>query len=348
MRFLIQVLGCVLVSIGSTFGADTTWAGPNSHGTLVLARVETIDYTGDLGDYCDMVQASTCEELVSGTPSDGSGDGPLALSVLAAFPSSANPRLMGTTFGLTYTPGAGFGAIAAFGGCGAFELADPTWPNPDTGTAVTWATAETGTLIDVYWLAVYAYTSVYGTGSLELRTHPVQGGNFADDSTPADVDPIAAFGTFGFGIDGGVVPCPISEPVACCFDDYSCVLLFIGDCVAAGGAPQPEISCDPIPCTIVEGRGACCFGAVCEASSATLCAAAGGDYLGDSSECEPNPCPFVGACCSADGQCQPLTEPACLLVGGAYLGAEVSCFPDPCTSTPTHGTTWGTIKDRFR
>ena len=61
----------------------------------------------------------------------------------------------------------------------------------------------TAQLNEVYWFAAYAY---YGPEYMELRAHPTQGGNFADDGTPPGLEPIAEYGVLGLGGATGANP----------------------------------------------------------------------------------------------------------------------------------------------
>lgn len=87
----------------------------------------------------------------------------------------------------------------------------------------------------------------YDGASLDLGLHPAHGGQFADDAIPSVVDDIAGFGSFGFGSNPGFNVCPVP------------------------GGP----------------RGACCFDdGSCAITTEADCAAAGGVYKGDGSDCD--------------------------------------------------------------
>ena len=278
--------------------AGAAVAGPNAGGTLIVAESVGTAYTSDVPDYCGSSTTSACE---SASVNYNGADGTLVLNIIAAFAPSASPRLAGVTFGIAYDNA--LYAPAAFAHCGDFELPDGTWPADGSGTAVTWGAAQTGTLTEVYWTAHYAYAS-YGPGTLSAIANPVQGGNFADDDVPANVDPIAGYGAFGFFATTGLVACPIDEaPVACCFVDGSCTLEFPDDCLAAGGNVDGSASCNPNPC----------------------------------------PPPAIGACCIGD-ICVVLPAGECDNQGGTFQGDGTTCDPDPCVPVPTFETTWGAIK----
>jgi hypothetical protein len=276
-------------------------AGPNAGGTLVLALSEGTVYTTDVPSYCGSTTASSCDDVVatSNVTDDNS-----VLNVLAAFPPPGG-RLAGITWGILYDEANVF--LNAFGSCGDFEIADPDWPADGSGTAVTWGTAETGQLIEVYWFAGYGYAGF----SLALAPHPTQGGNFADDSIPAESDPIAGFGRFGWGIPGST-PCPSTQPQteACCFPDGHCQDLLPQDCIAQGGIPQGQgTACAGIQCPPPPPQGACCVDGVCIITTRTGCDAQGGVYQGDGTDCGP---------------------------------------PDPCQPTPVKDSTWGSLKSNYR
>ncbi|MFH0983457.1 MAG: hypothetical protein V2A79_18215 [Planctomycetota bacterium] len=75
--------------------------------------------------------------------------------------------------------------------------------------------------------------------------------------------------------------------------------------------------------------GACCdpLTGNCTRTAATGCA---GNYLGDGTDCTPNPCPPppTGACCDpATGACTVTTQLGC---AGEYQGDGTDCDPNPC------------------
>ena len=80
--------------------------------------------------------------------------------------------------------------------------------------------------------------------------------------------------------------------------------------------------------------GACCFDTgACDLMTADECASGGGDFLGEGTECDPNPCVQPvreGACCFLDGTCGILAEADCSSAGGTYQGDDTVCDPNPC------------------
>jgi hypothetical protein len=98
-------------------------------------------------------------------------------------------------------------------------------------------------------------------------------------------------------------------------------------CLAFGtvrwGSPGSNTcpDCGPI-------MGACCFpDGHCEFLDQSACP---GQYMGDGTTCDPNPCEQVEACCLADGSCVMVTPNVCLDEGGVPQGSGTECYPDPC------------------
>ena len=175
-------------------------AGVNVGGTLILHANPSLVFTGGGPGYCDMSDVEACSLAVATIPADGSTH---VIHVFAAFSDSVSERLSGITFGVEYD--SDDLDVVEYGSCGDFEIASPTWPEPGSGTAITWDAPQSGSLIEAYWIAAYIAPSVHG--ALELIGHPTQGANFADDSIPSQVDSISSFGTLGYG-EPGEAACP--------------------------------------------------------------------------------------------------------------------------------------------
>jgi hypothetical protein len=223
---------------------ETAYGAANEGGTLIVALSEGTYFTIEDPDYCDNVTATSCETAVTNAPSVEDGGPTPIINVLAAFPPPGG-RLSGIVWGVDYDPDRTF--IVSWEACGDFELANSDWPAPFSGTAVTWFNPQTDPLVSVYWFAAYGYDGQ----SFNLGPHPSQGGQFADDSVPAEVDDIAGFGSFGFGSNPGFNVCPVAgDPEgACCFDGGSCAITTEADCETAGGVYQgADTVCDPNPC----------------------------------------------------------------------------------------------------
>jgi hypothetical protein len=88
----------------------------------------------------------------------------------------------------------------------------------------------------------------------------------------------------------------------------------------------------PVPASMIVRIGACCFAnGSCEDLIEDDCEAQGGDYQGDGSDCDPNPCAQpTGRCCFSDGSCQVLGEVECVDLSGDYQGDGSDCDPNPC------------------
>ncbi|HJO16555.1 MAG TPA: hypothetical protein QF800_06665, partial [Phycisphaerales bacterium] len=104
----------------------------------------------------------------------------------------------------------------------------------------------------------------------------------------------------------------------------------IGGWLAATGSGMLTIEADlGKPAT-----GACCVDNICEPNTTpAYCTAAGGDYLGDGTNCSGDPCGSnaTGACCTNDGaECSVTSPEVCGAAGGSYLGDGTDCSGDPC------------------
>ncbi len=85
--------------------------------------------------------------------------------------------------------------------------------------------------------------------------------------------------------------------------------------------------------TAAPGSGACCFAdGSCSDGSQSGCAAAGGKYLGDETDCTTANCPPpTGACCDPDGTCvEAVVEEECVANGADYQGHGTLCADVEC------------------
>ncbi|MCC7144014.1 MAG: hypothetical protein IT349_18110 [Candidatus Eisenbacteria bacterium] len=257
-------------------------AGPNAGGTLVLHANTAIVYTPDTTNYCGQGGLTVCDAAVSSV----TGADPVVFFAVAAFPAASSPRLAGLTFGVAYDAAV---TLAAYGSCGDFELTTGAWPNSGEGTAITWNTAQTSHLTEAYWFAGYNYYSP-APANFGLTAHPTQGGKFADDAVPANLDDISDYGRLGFDNQGSA-PCPtvVTPTGACCLPNFGpCVVVRADECAQAGGVYQGDGSdCDPNPCPPPPATGACCIGTDCTITTAEGC---NGEYQGNDTNCDPNPC----------------------------------------------------------
>lgn len=311
---------------------DHASAGPNAGGTLIVHGDAGVVYTNDIDDYTG---ASPLPGGCSTAETNYPADEHFVWWVKAVFPESTSPRLLGVTFGVDYDAAAI--VLEGYGASGDFELADPNWPEPQSGTAVTFQNTQTAWLVDLYWFAGYNYSG-YGTDvSFDLAPNPSQGAYFADDDVPSTLDPIEELGSLGFGANPGYLPCPTEFPTtgACCFPDLFCSMLTEDECNAEGGTYQGNnVPCDPNPCEGDPPTGACCSdGGSCSFQTQEDCEDASSHYLGDGAPCSPDPCPKPGACCFGE-DCVFMGQFDCEDEGGVPQGSESSCDPNPC-SAPT-------------
>ncbi len=58
--------------------------------------------------------------------------------------------------------------------------------------------------------------------------------------------------------------------------------------------------------------------------------------------------PVTGACCLADDSCVVAEPQDCASQGGSYLGDGTDCEPNPCIPTASQKTTWGKIRAGYR
>ncbi|MFN8548018.1 MAG: hypothetical protein U0527_08665 [Candidatus Eisenbacteria bacterium] len=316
---------CALVTVASIAAA-----GPNTGGTLILHANPAAIYTVDDNIYCDATNLSNCDQAIVSVDAHRT----YIYFAIAAFPIANAPRLLGVTFGVTYGNAIAFDNLGA---CGNFELAMSGWPSSGTGTAVTWTSPQTATLTPVYWFAGYNYYWPQ-PASLSLAPHPMQGGNFADDSVPAVLDPILDYGVLGFN-QPGYLPCPGAVPTdgACCSILGSCTVTTGSDCAQQGGTFfGGGTDCSPNPCP-TPTTGACCFGAaLCVRETSAECSDQGGSYHGDGTDCSPNPCPTnPGACCLGGASCTVTSLELCTFNGGTFVGPNTDCTPNPCPDAPT-------------
>ncbi|MDM7916197.1 MAG: right-handed parallel beta-helix repeat-containing protein [Candidatus Eisenbacteria bacterium] len=120
-----------------------------------------------------------------------------------------------------------------------------------------------------------------------------------------------------------------ADPLFCNRPDGNYQLFVGSPCSALNSPCQDLVGALDVGCG--GPFGACCLtDGDCVYTSPDGCGDLGGEYMGESAPCEPNPCPGAGACCFPDGFCSLLTEAACIDSGGTLLGVEVPCAPHPC------------------
>lgn len=93
----------------------------------------------------------------------------------------------------------------------------------------------------------------------------------------------------------GDYPCGGPPVGQCCIDDGlsgQCMMLTEADCDAEGGTWDGMGTCDGCPC-LLPPKGACCFTDSCgDDYTEQDCLDAGGEYAGDFSTCDSDPCQF--------------------------------------------------------
>lgn len=202
-RFGLLALGVSMCLAATT---SSSRAGVNAEGVLLLHAATALDYTTDSSDYCGQSGLTACEDAVTSVPADPNET--TLFFVIASFPGWATPSVKAATFGVSYTPSDL--VLVAHGMCGNFELPSEGWPAPGTGTALTWEQASHASLVEVYWFAGYAASSIPTV--FELTDHPNQEASFADDSAVPQVDPVAELGQLGFGMPGLQPNCDRADP----------------------------------------------------------------------------------------------------------------------------------------
>jgi hypothetical protein len=80
-----------------------------------------------------------------------------------------------------------------------------------------------------------------------------------------------------------------------------------------------------------------------------ICYQMGGVLFIPHYECDPNPCPQLGACCFGCEECAYLLQEECMELPDWYQWIEgTPCDPNPCPPVATEPTTWGSIKADYR
>jgi hypothetical protein len=134
--------------------------------------------------------------------------------VYAAFPSGSSPRVTVVSFGCQFdADSVGILWSAAPPGSTALRYEPEAgnnvfWPYPGTGELLGFASPLTGTLNEIYCFAGYGPQGE----SFFVVANPdsVQGGVFADDGSPSELDPIEEYGALGFG-RAGTLACPVFD-----------------------------------------------------------------------------------------------------------------------------------------
>ena len=200
LRSLPHAFAAVAAAGFLVFCAGTAAAGPTEGGTLILHANPDLVYSPSL-EYCGSSGIESCAEALTRVPADP--DAYTVFFALAAFPSASSPSLTGVTFGVQYD--AQELLVADTGSCGEFEIHTDDWPQPGSGTAMTWFTPQRQHLVELQWFSAYVLSDAAST-TFDLSEHPTQGGLFGSDGH-GHLDEIADYGRLGFGADG-YLPCP--------------------------------------------------------------------------------------------------------------------------------------------
>lgn len=224
-------LGCLSIAFVCSVGlTERALSGANEGGVLLLHTDNDLVYTGDISDYSGMSgnpcnvsltcprpdDTCVCEFMNSEltvTSTKPLGEAAAVVWILAAFPPSGDedeipdpvcPDVKAVQFGFPEYDTDNI-LISDWGNIGDLEIptSSPAWPQPFSGNAITFTNAQTRKVVEVYWLAIYAYYQ----DTLTLGINPPQGrASFGDSSIPAEQDDVVAFGTIGFGGETGTAP----------------------------------------------------------------------------------------------------------------------------------------------
>ena len=134
--------------------------------------------------------------------------------VYAAFPSNSQPRLKSVSWGVNWSLSYFYIGGGISQGQGAVDVVyTPAWPDSGSGVTMTFHATQTTPLVDLLCFVGYTYYPEQLPGLIwSAAPHPTAPSVFLDDSVPPAEDPIAAYGTIGFGVPG-YTPCPEPQPV---------------------------------------------------------------------------------------------------------------------------------------
>jgi hypothetical protein len=310
----------------------TASRGPNVGGVLVVHDTG-IQYS--VGDPEPPVNPpANCSEVDNTCPLGmPPGLGGWVWKVYAVFPSTSSPRLATVSWGVGVSQDEDGGVLVAIGeGSGGFSetftVQQPRGEFVD-GTSISQSFAggpKTTTVTALYWFAGYAY-SISGSSPQRFSVQPsaLWDPVFTDDAVPVHRDPIAGWGSLGFGQPGST-PCP-PERGACCSPDGACEFGFETDCAVPAVWHADWATCSPNPCP---QPASCCDPGlgVCTMTLESGCTAPRA-WHPEWRTCVPNPCPGPGACCDVlTCQCTfGATESECRELGVQYefRGVGVPC-----------------------
>ena len=288
-KFLMALVVLAIVS-------GPALAGPNANGVLMVHNTGVAFST----DPFPTVKPA-CVDIVNTVAMDnaiGAQSTPVVWKVYAVFPLANTPRLKSLGWGITLSAVNGGGVVIEHNGApsdSVFFITSAGWPPATVGIAEVGMSLAgnvwTSPVDEMWWFSGYAYAGAVGEPQMFNVVANSQLGNqlFGDDGIPALVDPIAGYGSLGFGQPGHTF-CPTGIVIgACCFTTGTCQMLSAVECQTAGGSffgGDCAVTVCPIPV-----YGACCVGGVCNVVTPGVCQGAGGTYYGNGTICEPSPCP---------------------------------------------------------
>jgi hypothetical protein len=152
---------------------------------------------------------------------------------------------------------------------------------------------------------------------------------------PANFEPVWWFEGYAYGASYGAPVIQLGVDPSTAFGGWFNTLSPPGE-FAATEFGAMGVNTDGVwVCPDIPTTGACCILSDCSIMTEAGCAAAGGEYQGDGTDCDPNPC-VVGACCLS-GECIVYTELECEAAAGVYQGDDTGCDPNPCPAVCCHG-----------
>lgn len=285
-------IGALCLFVALLVGLTTpVLAGKNARGALVVHTAEMPGTSFYSPCDDDYDDPGTCENASTQVVENL----PMFVWLLAAFPDGSDPGVTVIYFGIEHNLPAGFVQAGGMGFCGpvgTLEIPDPGWPDDPQNAGN----------------SVAFGSPVAGNRLFPFYWFGVSDGGFSGAYLGSGINPTGGYAGFVSDDSPGILDEVFNFGRVRWFEPG------FNDC------PQ-----DPEP-------GACCFvTGVCEYVLLEDCEVLGGDFLGDGTGCDPNPCPqFPGACCFVDGHCEIFTGPECMSYEGEFLGPEFACDPNPC------------------
>lgn len=314
MRWVLWALA-VMALVGSAAMADSA---DLSNGVLITHAPAVVEFSDGAEWWCqqyaDNWAITSCEEQVARI--DCAAMEQSAWFIIAAWAEEKEFCGFNLGFGAFDPYLFSFSEDGTCAPAGILEIPTAGWPGPGEGIAVVAAgepyTPWTGSFVPIQFFVGYCY---YGTevmqGQIPIDVDPASGQMVIGTCATPPVSYEPVAGAMGFGVDG----------IEVCFD--------------------------------TELTGACCtqIGDECQVLTAAECTNAGGEYQGDDTICDPNPCPELWACCVEYEVCVMMTEDDCLAASGDWRGIGAICIAnggDVSCTTPVAPTSWGKIKAIYR